>query len=415
MFFEKKIFYGILIHIFLLASPGAGHAVSAGELLVVFNERMAGSEEIAEYYIKMRNIPRYNLLAVSLGVGESMKRGEYEQKLRKPVIEKIASLKGRSDIYGIVLIYGVPLKVQQPAIDEKSKALVKELRELQKTASKEHKKQLRERVKRLTGADKRASVDSELMLAKVESYKLSSWIKNPYYVGFNSKELQYTTDDVLLVARLDGPDKRTVLRIIDDVLAVEQTGLEGRAYFDARWASLPKQKNRKAYGRWDNSLHEAAKIVEKRMPVTLDTNEELFAPGTAPDAALYCGWYSLSNYVDSFTWSRGAVGYHMASGECTTLRRTERNVWCLQMLTRGVAATLGPVAEPYIQAFPLPELFFKILTEGYMNLGETYLVSLPFISWQMVLVGDPLYKPFRPLSKQDGTPLVSNVPVTDLR
>lgn len=66
------------------------------------------------------------------------------------------------------------------------------------------------------------------------------------------------------------------------------------------------------------------------------------------------------------------------------------------MLKHGVAATIGPVYEPYVQGFPLPELFFGALTEGYMNLGESYLISLPYISWQMVLIGDPLYRPFKP-------------------
>jgi uncharacterized protein (TIGR03790 family) len=66
------------------------------------------------------------------------------------------------------------------------------------------------------------------------------------------------------------------------------------------------------------------------------------------------------------------------------------------MLEEGVAATIGPVYEPYVQAFPLPDLFFSKLTEGYLTLGEVYLISLPFLSWQMVLVGDPLYLPFKP-------------------
>ena len=61
----------------------------------------------------------------------------------------------------------------------------------------------------------------------------------------------------------------------------------------------------------------------------------------------------------------------------------------------GVAATLGPVGEPYLQAFPPPELFFSLLTDGYYTLVEVYFLSLPYLSWQMILVGDPLYRPFK--------------------
>ena len=65
------------------------------------------------------------------------------------------------------------------------------------------------------------------------------------------------------------------------------------------------------------------------------------------------------------------------------------------MLEDGAAATVGPVSEPYLQAFPVPEVFFGTLLDGYYTLAETYFLSLPYISWQMVLVGDPLYRPFK--------------------
>jgi hypothetical protein len=65
------------------------------------------------------------------------------------------------------------------------------------------------------------------------------------------------------------------------------------------------------------------------------------------------------------------------------------------MLEEGVAATIGPVGEPYVQSFPLPEIFFKYLTEGQLSLAECYILSVPYLSWKQVLVGDPLYRPFK--------------------
>jgi uncharacterized protein (TIGR03790 family) len=137
------------------------------------------------------------------------------------------------------------------------------------------------------------------------------------------------------------------------------------------------------------------------MDVVLNDAPGLFPVKSCPDVALYSGWYSLAKYVDSFMWNKGSIGYHLASAECTTLRNGESPVWCVNILKKGAAATIGPVNEPYIQGFPLPEIFFRYLVEGYMSLGEAYLVSLPFISWQMVLVGDPLYQPFSPLPEHD--------------
>jgi len=175
--------------------------------------------------------------------------------------------------------------------------------------------------------------------------------------------------------------------------------LQGKGYFDARWP-LPEGRRLSGYALYDAAIHAAARLVGRRMPVRLDAREALFGPGECDHAALYCGWYSLGRYIDSFIWSKGAIGYHIASSECTTLKDTSSQVWCLKMLEKGAVATIGPVYEPYVEGFPLPDIFFGHLVEGAMSLGECYLISLPYLSWQMVLIGDPMYQPFRPPSSR---------------
>ena len=54
------------------------------------------------------------------------------------------------------------------------------------------------------------------------------------------------------------------------------------------------------------------------------------------------------------------------------------------MLEKGVAATAGHVGEPYVQAFPVPEIFFGFLAEGILSLVECYIISTPYLSWKMV-------------------------------
>ena len=131
------------------------------------------------------------------------------------------------------------------------------------------------------------------------------------------------------------------------------------------------------------------------MVVVLDQKQSLFPEGAGFPAALYSGWYSLGRYVDSFSWIPGSVGYHIASSECETLKKKNSTVWCKMMLEKGIAATIGPVGEPYVTAFPLPELFFDLLTDGRHNLVESYFMSLPYLSWRMILIGDPLYRPYK--------------------
>lgn len=401
LLFARSIILALLVLCGFLTEPCCG--ASANEILVIANRQVPESEEIAKYYMALRNIPENHLLLTSLTYKEVMDREEYENKLRVPLLKKLRQLQDEK-IYAIVLIYGVPLKVRPPALNWTDKELLQRLKEEQQklltktdgqTSNGAQLRELREQLKRILGTNKRAAVDSELALAKAPDYPLSGWIENPYFIGFQNRKNLLSKDDVMLVCRLDGPSPELVYRIIDDAASTEKKGLEGTAYFDARWP-FPEKTGLKGYALYDASLHKAAKAVKSKIEVKLDSNNTLFAPGSCPNAALYSGWYSLGKYIDSFEWTKGAVGYHIASSECATLRSETSQGWCIQMLKHGAAATIGPVHEPYVQGFPLPELFFGALTERYMNLGESYLISLPFLSWQMVLVGDPLYTPFLP-------------------
>ena len=78
-----------------------------------------------------------------------------------------------------------------------------------------------------------------------------------------------------------------------------------------------------------------------------------------------------------------------------TSLRTQSNQWCRGLLLDGIAATLGPVNEPFLQAFPPPDEFFPLLMTGKYTLAEVYWKTLPSVSWQMAIIGDPLYNPFK--------------------
>jgi uncharacterized protein (TIGR03790 family) len=130
------------------------------------------------------------------------------------------------------------------------------------------------------------------------------------------------------------------------------------------------------------------------MPVKEEQTENLFEPNSCPRTAIYCGWYSLKKYVDAFDFVDGAIGYHIASFEAANLRDPNSSQWCPAMLRKGITATLGAVAEPYLHSFPAPRAFFGELFDGRC-LVEAYYRTSPFNSWQLVLIGDPLYRPFK--------------------
>lgn len=241
-----------------------------------------------------------------------------------------------------------------------------------------------------------AAVDNELALVLVDNYPRVHWLPNPLHLRFDRDPvMQRFRQAVVMVGRVDGPTPEIARRLVDDALETEATGLTGTCYLDARGLKADSEVG--SYGWFDAHLVRFAQTMKERskLKVVLDQRPGLFLPGSCPQAALYCGWYSLAKYVASCTWRKGAVAYHVASAEATTLRRPESQVWCKRLLEEGVAATLGPVGEPYLLAFPLPEEFFPLLMTGKLSLLEVYFRTLPHLSWQMTLIGDPLYTPFR--------------------
>lgn len=417
-------FTGFACILFLLSgawfSPKS-YALEPAEVLVLANRNAARSVGLAKYYMERRGIPEDHLLLLWMTDREGCTREEYEKKVAGPVRNYIREKDPERRIRCLLVLYGIPLKIGPPELSDQEKRELERLREREKVLEKSEKeglkdkgdlseihtelKEIRKRISLLDNSDEGASLDSELALVLKMDYPLSRWIHNPFFVGHQGGFIQHMPDkgEVLMVARLDGPSDEIVRRIIDDGLRAEKTGLRGKAYFDAR-RPLPKGDNKEegnqGYRFYDRSIHGAAERVQKsgKMPVILNDKPELFQPRECPDAALYCGWYSLARYVDAFEWRSGSVGYHIASAECDTLKRPGSQVWCKRMIEEGVAATAGPVNEPYVQAFPVPELFFGLLLDGYWSLAECYALSQPFWSWQMVLIGDPLYRPFKNIS-----------------
>jgi len=372
----KKRLYKFVSCICLLISLSlacCAEALEPPEILVVANGQERAGVELARFYMQQRNIPQENLLIIQTAVNEGIPRYYYDAEIADPIRD---FLKDKPAITCLLLFYGMPLRIDgQGLAGEK-------LKEKESHAT-QHQR------------DSVASVDSELSLVRVQGHGVAGWVQNPFFLQFQTQKTEHRKAQVLMVARLDGPDTDTVRRLISDSLQVEKKGLTGTAYFDARWPQPENQKQLQGYALYDNAIHEAAKITAKVVPTILDERPSLFQAGDAADAALYCGWYSHAKYVDAFGWQQGAVAYHIASSECTTLKKEGSQVWCKRLLEEGVAATIGPVGEPYVQAFPFPQIFFGLLLDGDFTLAEAYFLSLPYISWKMVLIGDPLYQPFR--------------------
>jgi Tfp pilus assembly protein PilF len=72
------------------------------------------------------------------------------------------------------------------------------------------------------------------------------------------------------------------------------------------------------------------------------------------------------------------------------------------LIREGVTGVAGQVAEPYLDATIRPNVLFPAYLSGF-NLAESFYLAMPFVSWQTVVVGDPLCAPFprKPLQPSD--------------
>jgi uncharacterized protein (TIGR03790 family) len=239
----------------------------------------------------------------------------------------------------------------------------------------------------IKGAETGASVDSELSMVMFDDYELYRFQPNEL-----KDRLFWIDTKTLMVSRLDGPGEHIAAALVDKAVSAERNGLNGFAYIDSGYSL---KKKIPLYVEYDQSLYQTASLLAERMQMKVvhEQTPKLFASGQCPNTALYCGWYSLKKYVDAFDFVTGAVGYHIASWEAIDLRDPKSIQWCPAMLRDGITATMGAVAEPYLGAFPKPDLFFSQLVNGKC-LAEAFYRAKPYNSWQMVLIGDPLYTPF---------------------
>jgi uncharacterized protein (TIGR03790 family) len=406
-----------VLAVLLLASPAL--ALEPKDVFVVANKNVPASGDVARHYLAKRAVPAENLIELDLPAGEDISRADYDAKLVAPLR---AALKDRKAAVKVILtVYGVPLRVGRhlPTADEKAaleklapelEAARKKAAELEKDKAADPKdvaaaraaRDALDRRRRALGRDEsHAAVDSELMLLWWESYPLDRWVENPLYFR-KPPEHRKLLPPVVLTSRLDGPTPEIAKRLVDDAVAVEAKGLSGTVVIDARGNHFDPKGSDFGYGYagYDESFREAAKLLEKAgFAVTLDDKPELLPAGSAKGVALYCGWYSLANFVDCCEFVPGAVAWHLASAEAVSLRDPKAKFWCPNLLKKGVAATLGPVAEPYTVGFPKPAEFFGFLATGEFTLVECYARSVLFCSWMTVLVGDPLYNPFKAAPK----------------
>jgi uncharacterized protein (TIGR03790 family) len=370
-------------------APPPGASTPGEQVVVVYNLNLEPeSRQVAEHYAARRGVPARQLIGLALPRTEAMSRAEFRERLQKPLVAALEE-RGLARFPGpgaspntpglpaarvryLVLAYGVPVKITADT-------------------------NLQENVPEKLAAPLRrneAAVDSELAaLPRLEAGALlTGALANRFYGATNVAAL-HPTNGLFLVTRLDGPTPQVARDLVDRALAAETHGLFGRAYFDVR--SLPTNS---PYYKGDAWIREAAETARRQgFETVLDE-----APGTfpawlpMPQIALYAGWYDR-HVSGPFTrapveFMPGAVAYHIHSFSARTVR-SARADWVGPLLALGAAATMGCVDEPYLDLTPHVGIFFTWLLTLRHNFAEAAYAAMPALSWQITVIGDPLYRP----------------------
>lgn len=337
-------------------------ALEPSQIVVLVNKDTSISMRVAQMYLKAREIPAKSVLSLSLGSERQITPEQYWSKAAPPIRKY---LEANPEIRCIVTTSGVPYVVQAAG-----------------------------------SKDPGASFDNELaVVLREQPGDVKRGQPNPLYLGLGNA---YGINDprklqMIYVVRLDGPDLKTITRMVEDAVAVEKTGFDGPVFGDAQGIDGVT-----GYGYGDASIRSAIdRLSGAGFSSTLDRKQESWkqpkgGPGDqAAGAAFYVGWYDLLSFQDVFGaqgLARGSIAWHIASQECQDLWNPGGG-WCLNLMRRGAAITLGPVHEPYVTAFPRGDIFVEALLSGG-TVAESYWLALPQVSWAMVVLGDPLYRPF---------------------
>jgi uncharacterized protein (TIGR03790 family) len=372
-----------VLTVLLLARTVA--AQTADNILLVINDSSPASLQLGEYYATKRSIASDHIVHIKTAVADLVARADYDAQIESPISEWLSRHGLQDRVLYIVLTKDVPL--------------------------------------RIAGTEGRmgtmASVDSELTVLYRKLLGMDpvviGQVSNPYFLDqkplIEAKPFTRFVADTYLVTRLDGYSVDDVIGLIDRGSAPSR---DGAIVLDQRASTGDA-------GGGDRWLAEAADRLRRaghQNPVLLERTTALAAPS---DPVLgYYSWGSNdpANRLRQFglKFSNGAIGGMFLSTDGRTFTEP-RATWLPgggkasagsgtqslvgDLIRDGITGVAGHVAEPFLNATIRPQILFPAYLSGF-NLAESFYLAMPFLSWQTVIVGDPLCAPFsRPALSTD--------------
>ncbi|MES1254090.1 MAG: TIGR03790 family protein [Acidobacteriota bacterium] len=387
----------------LLTVPAATAAAQTGaNVLLVVNDVSAASVQIGEAYARARAVPPRQIAHIRTELADEIPRAKFDEAVQAPIAAWLSRYNLQDRILYLVLTKGVPLRVAG-------------------------------------SGDRRgtiASVDSELTLLYHRMLgfpvPLPGWVPNPYFLGnkapSEARRFTRAASDLYLVTRLDA-------FTANEALALVERGATAPAPEPAAQVVLDQKATLVDRG-GDAWLQEAADRLR-----AANAGDRVLIEATravASTAHPVVGYYSWGSNDPANQRRRsglrfvpGAIGGMFVSTDGRTFAEPPAD-WhpsdpngggpvfggsfqslAGDLIRDGVTGVSAHVAEPYLDATIRPQILFPAYLAGF-NLAESFYLAMPYLSWQTVVVGDPLCAPFSSRTPPPAPPGDEMDPETDL-
>lgn len=317
--------------------------------------------------MEKRLIPAANLCTVASPDQETISRTEYVQLIERPLSRCLARVSAAAFRY-VVIAQGVPLRIKGT----------------------------------IGPQGDNASVDSELAALFVP-HAAAGPLPNPM-AARNSRDTPLAASPVLIVARLAAYSWDRVRRMIDDAVTASRTPQpNGRVVIDLASADTGKLG--------EDWLHDAA-LQFPAARVSYDATAKVLTGET--NVMAWASWGSndkaRKRRTEGFRWLPGSLVTEYVSTDARTFAEPPAN-WTIgtwadrkgwfagapqsligDYLAEGATAATGHIDEPYLSATPRPDILLPDYLLRHRTLGEAFYRSICCLSWQNVLIGDPLTK-----------------------
>jgi uncharacterized protein (TIGR03790 family) len=356
----------------LLLVTGCLYAQTGANVLVVVNSNDAGSREIGDYYQAHRSIPAKNVCTIRTTAEEEIDWATYTQQIERPVGDCLRRNGLEESVLYIVTTLGVPLKVRGAGSGMTTES---------------------------------GAVDSELTLLygklKGRTFERAGMVSNPLYMR-RDEPFAHPRFPIYLVTRLAAYDVAEVKGMIDRSL---QAANRGQFILDLKGPDDEPG---------DNWLRTAAILLPEGR-IFIDETKSVVT--LQKDVIGYAAWGSndprrkIRNL--GFQWLPGAIAAEFVSTSARTLKRPPDNwtytewsdrlhFWegspqglAADLIHQGATGASGNTYEPYLSYCVRPDYLFPAYMQG-RNLAESYYIAMPALSWQGVVLGDPLCKLGKP-------------------